>query len=48
MPRAQGAGDELIWWSLALSVMIALSVTVAVNRRLITRERCRAVVHELH
>jgi len=50
VPGALAAGltDGLFWWSLALSLVIAFTLTVPVNRALIARGRGHAVVHELH
>jgi hypothetical protein len=50
VPGAMAAGlaDDLFWWSLALSLVIAFVLTVPVNRWLIARGRGHAVMHELH
>jgi hypothetical protein len=45
---AAGLGDGLFWWSLGLSLVIVLLLTVPVNRALIARGRGHAVVHEIH
>jgi Domain of unknown function (DUF4396) len=45
---AEGLGDGLFWWSLALGLVIAFVLTVPVNRWLIARGRGHAVMHELH
>ena len=45
---AAGLGDALLWWSLAVSLVIAFPLTVPVNRWLIARGRGHAVMHELH
>jgi hypothetical protein len=43
-----GIADGLFWWSLGLSLVIALVLTVPVNRWLIARGRGHAVMHALH
>jgi hypothetical protein len=50
IPGAMAAGlsDGLFWWSLITSLVIALFVTVPVNRWLIARGRGHALVHQLH
>ena len=45
---AAGLADDLFWWSLALSLVIAFFLTVPVNRWLIARGRGHAVLHEVH
>ena len=45
---AAGLSDELFWWSLALSLVIAFVITVPVDRALIGRSYRRFVFHELH
>ena len=50
VPGALAAGltDALVWWSLAVSLVIAFFLTVPVNRWLIGRGKGHAVLHELH
>ena len=50
VPGAISAGlaDALFWWSLTLSLVIAFTVAVPVNRWLIARGRGHALVHGLH
>jgi Na+/proline symporter len=43
-----GLSDDLFWWSLLVSLVIAFVITVPVNRWLIARGRGHAVMHELH
>jgi membrane protein implicated in regulation of membrane protease activity len=43
---AAGLGGALLWWSLALSLVIAFALTVPINRWLIGRGH--AVMNELH
>ena len=45
---AAGLGDALFWWSLAVALVIAGVVAFPVNRRLLTRGKGHAVVHEYH
>lgn len=40
--------DSLFWWSLLVSLVIAFTVTVPVNRWLIGRGRGHAVIHAYH
>jgi hypothetical protein len=50
VPGALAAGltDNLFWWSLIVSLVIAFFVTVPVNRWLIARGKGHAVVHAYH
>lgn len=43
-----GLGELLFWGSLAASLAIAFVITVPVNRRLISRGKGHAVVHQYH
>jgi Domain of unknown function (DUF4396) len=43
-----GLGDTLFWWSLLVSLAIAFTAAVPVNRYLIARGRGHAVMHEFH
>lgn len=43
-----GLGQALFWWSLGVSLLIAFVFAFPLNRRLITRGRGHAVVHEFH
>ncbi len=45
---AAGLGDNLFWWSLLVSLVIAFAAAVPVNRWLIARGRGHAVVHRFH
>jgi len=45
---AAGLADGLFWWSLLVSLVIAFTLTVPVNRWLINRGRGHAVIHDLH
>jgi Domain of unknown function (DUF4396) len=40
--------DQLFWWSLVLSLVVAFVVTVPVNRLMIARGRGHAIVHAHH
>jgi hypothetical protein len=50
VPGAISAGlaDPLFWWSLLVSLVIALVATVPVNRFLIARGKGHAVMHGFH
>lgn len=50
LPGALAAGltDDLFWWSLLVSLVIAFVLTVPVNRLLIAHGRGHAVMHEIH
>jgi hypothetical protein len=50
VPGALSAGltDVLFWWSLVVSLAIAFTVTVPVNRWMIARGRGHAAVHAMH
>ena len=50
VPGALAAGltDSLFWWSLLISLAVAIAAAVPVNRWLIARGRGHAVVHDLH
>ena len=50
VPGALAAGltDDLFWWSLLVSLVIAFVLTVPVNRLLIAHGRGHAVMHEIH
>ena len=45
---AAGLSESLFWWSLFLSLVVAIVVTVPVNRWLIARGRGNAIVHGFH
>jgi Domain of unknown function (DUF4396) len=45
---AASLGDALFWWSLAVGLLIAGLVAFPVNRRLISRGKGHAVVHDHH
>ncbi len=50
VPGAMTAGltDALFWASLALSLVVAFTITVPVNRAMIARGKGHAVVHQYH